>query len=226
MELVFPTRCVGCESYGVLLCGTCRAALQPIDPVTACPRCGAPYGSLVCTECTGRDGRVPFSFSAARCAFSFNETLARLVVGYKDHDERRLAACIAGFLAEALPGAWLEWADAVTYIPANRAALRRRGFDHMRDVAAALASQTGQAFAELLAKGSAGDQRALGRSQRAANLAGAFRVAATPFARDMPAHVIVLDDVLTTGATLNAASEALVCAGVLEVRVATLARVW
>lgn len=51
-ELLWPTRCAGCDAPGVLLCDGCRADLPLIDQAHACPRCGAPFGSLVCTECT------------------------------------------------------------------------------------------------------------------------------------------------------------------------------
>ena len=70
-------------------------------------------------------------------------------------------------------------------------------------------------------RSAARDQRALGRSERAANVAGTFRVAAR-----VPERVVLCDDVFTTGATLDAAAAALLSAGADAVRVAAVARAW
>jgi len=57
LELLCPTRCAGCDMPGQVLCGSCHAALPQIERASACVRCGAPFGHLVCTEC----GRVAHS---------------------------------------------------------------------------------------------------------------------------------------------------------------------
>jgi len=250
LELVWPTRCLGCEKPGVLLCEECALKLPFIEQTTACPRCGAPYGQLICTECYDRTGPIPLSFSAAVCAFSFDETVARLIKGYKDQGERRLAAPLALVLVQALPESWYEWADAFTFIPAGHRAYRKRGFDHMEEIATHVASSTGLEMLRLLEKTEADDQRPLGREQRFQNLEGAFRVlphtqrllnttpaplspaplTTAPFTTaplSSPSlNLLLIDDVLTTGATLDAASNALISAGAGDIRVATVARVW
>ena len=226
LELVWLTRCVACEKPGSLLCEDCASNLPYIDPATACPRCGAPFGSVICTECYSRTGPVPLSFSAAVCALSYNETVARLIRGYKDLGERRLAPLLAQVLAATAPKSWLTWADAFTYIPAGCSALRKRGFDHMEAIALQVASLIGLPVLSLLEKPEATDQRVLGRVQRYQNLTGAFRVQLAMQGACFPEKIIMLDDVLTTGATLDAASSALLAAGAREVRVATIARVW
>ena len=264
LELIWPTRCVGCEQPDVLLCADCEEALPHIDFNKACPRCGAPFGSIICTECYSRLGPVPFSFAATRCAFSFEGTAGRLVVVYKDQGERRLAVLLAGYLSSALPPEWIQWADALTFIPADAHALRRRGFDHMEQIAVHVADMTGLSLVRLLGKNQAEDQRSLGRHARHENLSEAFYVQALGFppSRDpckklwprpswhrhyvesssscdlpegvlqtaqvscVPEKLLIIDDVFTTGATLNAASMALISAGAREVRAATVARVW
>jgi len=159
------------------------------------------------------------------------------VVCYKDQGERRLAAYLASYLAATIPAPWRTWADALVFIPADRAAKRRRGFDHMEEVAEEVASLTGLLLFNLLEKLPATDQRKLGRGQRYENLQQAFLVSGQagddngyPLparqANPLPQNIILIDDVLTTGATLDAAAAALLACGAKEVRVVTVARVW
>jgi len=234
LELVYPTRCVGCETGGVLLCDNCLERLPFIDPASACPRCGAPYGRLICTECHTRDGLQDYAFAAAFCALEFRDTAARLVVAYKDQSERRLAALLARLLAAALPLEWRLWANCLAWIPADSRALRRRGFDHMALIGQSLAEQLGLPGVCPLVKLTAADQRKLSRTERFANMATAFaldepgaaQLASYAQANGAAANLLLIDDVFTTGATLSAAAALLQNHGLAQVRVATLARVW
>ena len=220
-ELIFPTRCAGCELPGALLCDACRARLPLIAPASACPRCGAPYGELVCTECWNRE----WSFEAALALGEFEAPLARAVVLHKDASEQRLGEVLGMLLAEAVQARWPAWAQTVTFVPATRQALQRRGFDHGRGIASALAAGLGVPVVEALVRREARDQRALGRKDRALNASGSF--AARPdVAEAPPPRVLLCDDVFTTGATLDAAAAVLLGAGAEEVRCATVARAW
>jgi predicted amidophosphoribosyltransferase len=217
VELAFPTRCAGCELPGSLLCDTCRANLPLVLAENACPRCGAPYGALVCTECWNRE----WAFEAALSLAELEEPLARAVVLHKDAAEQRLGALLGGLLAEQIAGAWPGWPDAVAFVPATRAAYRRRGFDHGRAIAREVARQLERPLLEALARGVALDQRTLGREQRARNVAGSFSAMGAVSGR-----VLLCDDVFTTGATLDAAAAVLAEAGAGAVRCATVARAW
>jgi ComF family protein len=219
-ELLFPTRCAGCELPGALLCDACDATLPRVDPQGACPRCGAPYGMLVCTECWNRE----WAFEAALSLGEFEAQLARAVVLHKDASERRLGAVLGRMLAEQCAESWPEWPDAVTFVPATQTALRRRGFDHGAGIAQALADALHVPLAHVLTRREARDQRLLGRADRALNAAGSFGLASG--CASLPAHVLLCDDVFTTGATLDSAAELLVEAGAGAVRCATVARAW
>ena len=216
-EFVFPTHCAGCEMPGAVLCDACRAALPLVAADGACPRCGAPFGALVCTECWDHE----WAFEAALSLGEFEAPLARAVVLHKDAGEQRLGPLLGVLLAEQVAGRWPGWPQAVTYVPATRAALRRRGFDHGRAIADAVAVGLDVPLVDALARSAARDQRLLGRADRARNVAGSFTVAA-----NLPANVLVCDDVFTTGATLDAAAAALLDAGAVAVRCATVARAW
>ncbi|MDA3937223.1 MAG: ComF family protein [Actinomycetota bacterium] len=216
-ELLWPTRCAGCDLPGSLLCDACREAIALVDPTTACERCGAPHGWLVCTECWNSE----FPFTDAVSAGLLQAPLSRMVTLHKDSNERRLAEVLAELLAApVLERGWKP--DVVCGVPASKAAIARRGFDHGSALAGALARRLDRPHEQLLTRGRALDQRGLDREQRAVNASDSFQVAAQPLGRD----ILVVDDVLTTGATLSGAAACLLDAGASRVRTAVVARVW
>ncbi|MRS12228.1 MAG: ComF family protein [Actinobacteria bacterium] len=218
LDLIFPPRCAGCDRPGTLLCGRCRDELRLIDPTCACPRCGAPLPRVggPCAECHGRE----FSFSAARAASRLEPPISRAVVVLKDGGERRYAQVLAELLARAAEG-WLAPDDVLVPVSASPAAVRRRGFDHSADIARALGRIAGVPVTRALISRPAADQRALTRDERFANRAGAFRVRA---GETMPGRALLIDDVFTTGATLDAAARVLREAGASDVRALVVAR--
>lgn len=228
LEALSPTRCASCERPGELLCAACRDRVVRIDPATACPRCGAPFGSMLCTEC---DASSPSALGCCLAACVFDGPPSRLVRAYKDGGERRLAPLIAGYLAEAVraapaaaPRAFgsLARVEAVTFVPVTAEAFARRGFDHMEQVARDCAEQLGLPLLDTMVKHGRADQRRLNRADRLQQAGGAYEVV-VPVAGT---RLLVLDDVITTGATLQAAASALVAAGAQRVDAAALARVW
>lgn len=237
MELVYPTRCVVCEKAGSLLCGQDRSKLVYIDHTLACPRCGAPFGRKLCTECVTREGFEEFAFQEALSVLVYNKVAESLVRKYKDENERRLATVLAGLTADALPLEWRLWADGLSWIPADSNALQRRGFDHIKAFSYELSVMLDLPVYDLLDKAAKTDQRALTRALRRENAFTLFSVK-TPGSQSSPLalarlnkglkykNLILLDDVFTTGATLDAASTVLKAAGFGHLRALTVARVW
>lgn len=215
-DLMWPQRCGGCDLPGTMLCERCRRLLPIIERASACPRCGAPDGAHGCAEC----GRIDVSFEGARCAGVFEWPLSRLVTLHKDAGELRLTRMLASLLADAA-GDWCVGAQAVVPVPASPGAFARRGFDHGALLAAEFSHLTGVPALEALRARPRRDQRHLTREQRAAN---ALASLACPNGLAVPRRVLVLDDVLTTCATTEAATRALMSRGATSVRVIAVAR--
>ena len=228
-ELLWPTRCVSCEMPGELVCEECRESLPWIAQRWACPDCGAPFGFLTCTECAH-----DWETRATICALGFSGTPARMVSCLKDAHELRLAPVIAAAMATALDeaSAWpahdgcarfdSQAIDTACFVPATSAAFARRGFDHMELVSRALCREMGIELADVLVRPHSRDQRTLGREERAANLAGTISVRDDVSGLDL----LLLDDVVTTGASVREATRALLARGASSVTACALARVW
>ena len=199
-----------------MLCDLCAIAIERIDPRSACTRCGAPGGLVRCAECENRR----FSFAGARCAALLEPPVSTAIITLKDGGERRCASVLAELLAEVAVG-WLEPGEALVPVPASPGAFSRRGFDHARDIARALGRATSSDVSEVLRSARSSDQRVLGRDARFENKAGTFSV--LPWA-EVPARIVLVDDVFTTGATMEAAAAALMAGGARRVRSLAVAR--
>ncbi|MDO4805877.1 MAG: phosphoribosyltransferase family protein [Coriobacteriales bacterium] len=228
-ELLWPTRCVSCDMPGELLCEECRDSMPWIAQRWACPVCGAPFGWLTCTSCKGG-----WEQRATICALGFEQTSSQMVACLKDRFELRLAGVNAAAMATALDeaGSWpaLDGAprydasnvDALCFVPATSAAFARRGFDHMELVARELQRFVDLPLFDVLARTTGRDQRKLGREERAKNLRGSVEVIDDVAGM----RLLLVDDVITTGASMREATRALLARGASEVTCCALTRVW
>lgn len=228
-ELLWPTRCVACDMPGELLCEDCRATMPWIAQRWACPNCGAPFGWITCTACD-----ETWEARATICALSFGKVSSRMVACLKDQSELRLAGVNAAAMATVLDEAasWPTTAgevrfdssdvDAICFVPATAEAYAHRGFDHMELVSAELSRIMGIPVLDALARTAGQDQRALGKEDRASNLTGSVRVV-----DDVSGlHLLLADDVITTGSSMRASTRALLGRGARDVTCCSLARVW
>jgi predicted amidophosphoribosyltransferase len=140
------------------------------------------------------------------------------VHAWKERGLRRLAPVAAEFVCRQVPR---PAADVITYIPPDGDRSVRRGHQPARGLAEALGERWELPVASLLARARpVARQTELSRAARRRNVRGAFRAARVP----VPARVVLVDDVYTTGATVDAAAAALRAAGAREVVVVTFAR--
>lgn len=231
LETLSPTRCAGCERPGALLCDDCLNKLVLIDPEESCTLCGAPYGRVLCTECRGAASSLDRCLA---CAL-FSGALPRVIRAYKDGGERRLARVIAELLLDtalhaqvAAPdryGGILAGADFITFVPATKSAYRRRGFDHMEAIARSLGAMAGVAVCDCIIKHGSSDQRKMGREGRLATARSIYEVPDIVQKNVCGARLLLIDDVITTGATMTAAAAVLKGAGAAHVDGLAAARV-
>jgi predicted amidophosphoribosyltransferase len=213
LDLLLPQRCLACGASGAQLCPGCRDALPRLEP-PLCARCGAPTAWPVrrCRECAGRR----LAFVSARAAVAYDDRVRRIVAGWKERGQHRLAAEAAIVVGERLPR---PGAALVTFVPAEPDRRLRRGHNPAEGLAAALADRWELPCAPLLARTGGRRQRGSSVAERRRNVGGVFRPAAP-----VPPRVALVDDVYTTGATASAAASALRSAGARRVEVVTFAR--
>ena len=216
-ETLWPTRCVICDMPGELICHSCHLHLPYIDQLKACPTCGAAFGKTICCECNHfiLDWKHLKCFPLDECISSVALTpeSRRIVTCYKDRGEQRLAQLIAYYMADAMPRSWFSHSCFIP-IPTRKRAKRERGFDHMKLIAQELHDCTHLACLNLLQPGARKDQRALGGQERLQNMSHSFFIQQEHWQQyEQDLHeckrLILIDDVMTTGATLFSAAETL-----------------
>ncbi|MGV8961427.1 MAG: double zinc ribbon domain-containing protein [Stenotrophomonas sp.] len=220
-RLLLPLRCLVCGEAGsgeCDLCTDCRATL-PWN-ATACDRCALPLPESEglakwCGPCLQQSSPL----QQTRAAFVYGAPVDALVRRFKFHQDLAAGHLLSRLMAEPLRGTAMP--AAIAPVPLHPARLRKRGYDQALELARPLARQLQLPLCHGLRRirGTA-PQSELDADARRRNLKGAF--VASP---GLPAHVALLDDVMTTGATLHAAATALRRAGVQRVDAWVCARV-
>lgn len=215
IEAVYPSRCAGCDRRGTWLCADCDAALPRFAPPW-CQRCGSPFDltPCICQQLSG-------SLSHTRSLDRYDGWLRTAVHRFKYQDEWARAAPLAADLAVLLHS--MLPVDALVPVPLHPERLRSRGYNQALLLAREAERLLRVPTIEALIRGRATPQQVgLPAAQRRTNVAGAFSLAQGMNVQGRT--VVLIDDVLTTGATLGACAEALCAAGAIEVKAATLAR--
>jgi predicted amidophosphoribosyltransferase len=211
LELVLPQRCVVCGLGRVQLCNECRLSLPRLRG-PQCERCGGPTAWPVrrCRECARRR----LAFAHARAAVVYDERVRALVSAWKERGLRRLVPILAEIVVESLPAPVLP----LTFVPAEPDRALRRGHRPAAALAGELASLWATERLDLLARSVGRRQRGLPLAERRANVRDVFKAQASP------PRIVLVDDVYTSGSTVDAAARALKRAGARRVEVVTFAR--
>lgn len=227
---VYPPSCAGCgrhvssaEAEG--FCADCQRALELIEE-PYCPLCGMPYlveapGVHLCGDCiTGA-----YRFQRARAAGVYRGLLREVLHRFKYQGQIYLARPLARLLlVPARNLCAVHTIDLMVPVPLHRRRLRQRGFNQAALLAGRLGSSLGVPVHYDILRRSRWTEPQIGlsRSQRAANVRGAFQLAGPEKVRGK--NVLVLDDVLTTGETVNQCARVLRDGGAREVVLVTVAR--
>ena len=229
LDLLLPSFCLACEkplgsAPDLLFCPDCLTGLHCIQG-PLCPCCGrvylvAPGGDHHCGSCLAK----PNHFSRARALFLYEEPLKKVVHRFKYQGK---TACLPSFsrLARNLPQLTeMEGVDWIVPVPLHPTRLRERGFNQALLLAHAFFPKDRRVITSLLVRSRPTEpQTSFNGAARRTNLKNAFAVIKPQ--RLTGKKILLIDDVFTTGTTVNECARVLKKAGATEVMVLTLARV-
>lgn len=229
LGLLYPPTCIACQAATGephALCAACWSQIRFIER-PYCERLGTPFavdlGTPLLSPAAIADPPV---FGRARAVAEYDGTASLLVHRLKYGDRPELARALGAMMARA--GAeLLREADVVVPVPLHRWRLWRRRFNQAMALASTVSAEAGIACDPFLLTRVKRTRRQVGltKAQRQENLQGAFRVSDHAKARLQGKRVLLVDDVLTTGSTANAASRALLRGGAASVDILAFARV-
>jgi ComF family protein len=229
LDLIIPPRALNEGAGSVLTPGLTADAWGRISFVEApcCDACGAPFAyhqgeGALCPACHARRP----AFDRGRAACLYDEASRDLILKLKHADRSDLAGLFARWIARSASDV-ISDADALIPVPLHRLRLLRRRYNQAAEIARRLSAQTNVAYfpdalVRVRATRGQGGRSAAGRRR---NVAGAFRVPAGWRRRVEGRRLVLIDDVLTTGATLDGCARALKSVGAARVDVAVIARV-
>jgi competence protein ComFC len=228
IELLYPSNCVECghaQSPGVLLCEQCKKGVYRItEPY--CNVCSRPFegrisGIFACPNCEDR----PPAFDCVVSKYHAKGVLRELIHRFKYGRQFYLRGVLAEYLVESMQDARIlsQPADCIVPVPLHPTRLRERGFNQAEALAEAAFKRGGIPILRCIQrKRYTQTQTRFDRSERMLNLRNSFAMRKNSDVRGK--HLVLLDDILTTGSTLHECALVLREAGAESVRAITVAR--
>jgi competence protein ComFC len=228
ISLLYPPHCAKCSAdtaSGVHLCAACAGEAKKIAP-PFCRQCSQPFdgaiaGEFTCANCADRT----FHFECAVTHYLSRGVVREFIHRFKYDRHFYLRHPLADWMTEALDDDRIRAQpfDAIVPVPLHAARFRERDFNQAEVLAGLLAKRAGQPLVHALKRVRyTTTQTRLDREQRMENLRNAFRVRHAAAVQSR--HLILVDDVFTTGSTVEECARVLRQAGAASVRVVTVAR--
>jgi len=229
VDLALPPQCLACDRHVARLGGLCPVCWGGFRLIERpyCEQLGIPFAyDLGAGALSAEAIADPPAFARCRAVAHFDAVARKLVHGLKYRDHLELARWMGGWMARAGADVIAE-ADIVAPVPLHRYRLWMRRFNQSAALAQAVARQAGKRFEPALIKRvrATAQQVGLTASERDTNVRGAFRVMPEERPAIAGRRVLLVDDVYTTGATVKAATRALLRGGAGAVDVLCFARV-
>lgn len=220
LDLLYPQRCVGCQGFGTWLCEACMRLIPRVE-APFCTRCGGEVEnptSQLCARCR----TAPLRIERIRSAVYFEGTLRKAVHKFKYRGVTALAEPLGRLMTEYWSSRPMP-VDVLVPVPLHKNRLRERGFNQAALLAHQLSKQAylGVDGQTLVRRRATASQIDLDTEERKKNVHDAFQCTTSALANR---RVLLIDDVCTTGATLEACAVALEDGGTRCVQALTLAR--
>ncbi|MCX5679646.1 MAG: ComF family protein [Candidatus Omnitrophica bacterium] len=227
VNLIYPLHCASCKKpldpeNDSAICGHCIGLIKP-NPSPYCIYCGRSVDTAgcACDDCLKNKPAFSKAYSACLYEGALKELILQFKYGGKLTLSDGLSCLISDFLYNN-PDI-LEGIDMVTFVPIGADRMIKRGFNQSKILAKHLSDSYGIPMVDCIEKtASTKNQNELSRQDRLSNLKGAFRAKSVVNLTGLT--ILIVDDVMTTGATLNECAIALSRAGAARVRCLTLAR--
>jgi len=228
LSLFYPPHCASCQEAtesGVHLCGECEKTIWKIC-APFCQRCSQPFEGdvtqeLVCSNCTDREVHYDCAVAPYRSRGAVREFIHQFKYSEKLYLRQQLADWLAEGFEDSRIAGQKPWA--LVPVPLHHVRQRERGFNQAEVLARLLSKKTKVPLLNALKRiRYTTTQTRLDRADRMENLHGAFQIRQN--AEVLNRHLILIDDVFTTGSTVEECSRILRKAGAASIRVLTVAR--
>lgn len=214
LSLIAPDICINCGAEGSILCQECQDLMQRIPSI--CYACGkASRNFKPCPKCITK-----WQHDHVWIYSEYSGLAKDLIKSYKFGSARRAAKIMATMMNDSLP--YFATQPIITYVPTVPARMRSRGFDHAGILAKEIARQKNWIYIPLLARQMQSRQLGASREQRRSQLKNALRLNNHDLIKGR--HILIVDDVVTTGATIEACAKMLKKAGASQIDAAAFAR--